>query len=195
MDGNVSVNADFVNCTYTLLPDGKVFPYKGGNFTVTVTAAGLKSCPAPVIYENHDWLTTTVLNWTGTRGRVKLTTFGNPSSLTRSAAVLIGGALFAVQQDGTPCAVTKITPINKFFSGEGGTSSFTAIISAPDCAWAIYNPFNWIHVNPEGGEGTASIAYTVDANSIGLARGGYIDVILADTEPPKKKTFRIRQNP
>ena len=195
MSGDVTVNADFVNCTYSIQPDGKEFPYRGGSFSATVTASGLKACPAPVIYENHDWLSTTVLNWTGRRGRVKLTAFSNPSSYGREAAVLIAGLPFVVQQAGTPCTIKKITPFNKYFPAGGGTSGFTVIISAPDCEWVAYTPFNWIHVNPEGGKGTASIAYTVDPNTIGLGRSGYVDTILVDTVPPKKKTFRIRQNP
>jgi C1A family cysteine protease len=71
-----------------------------------------------------------------------------------------------------PCSVS-VSPTSKSFKANGGTSS-VSISYTGDCtstAWTAASNVSWITVSPSAGSGSASVAYTIAANTGGSRTG------------------------
>jgi hypothetical protein len=63
-----------------------------------------------------------------------------------------------------------------YVSGAAGTHSVGVTASVAGCPWTAQSPTPWIHMASTSGAGSASLSYTVDANSTGFTRVGVIVV-------------------
>jgi hypothetical protein len=61
------------------------------------------------------------------------------------------------------------------FAATGGQGSLT-IATERDCTWSIKTEASWVSITPSGGQGEASIPYTVAPNPVPAARSGAIVV-------------------
>src|SRR6185436_6983544 len=61
------------------------------------------------------------------------------------------------------------------FAAAGGQGSLT-IATERDCTWSIKTEASWVSITPSGGQGEASIPYTVAPNPVPAARSGAIVV-------------------
>jgi hypothetical protein len=82
-----------------------------------------------------------------------------------------------------PVCVGTLSPQSRNFAANGGSGSFTLTIGS-GCQWMATDNASWITVQTPSGQGTATINYTVAANS-GAARSGAITVA--------GQTFTVRQ--
>jgi hypothetical protein len=110
-------------------------------------------------------------------GRVTVDIAANPAPAPRSSTVRIGQQSVSLTQGGVAvpeCGDSlRIQPEKQDVSVDGG--SFTATVSAREgCAWTVASD-SWISPSPTSGAGTASLTYTVTANS-SLPRSGTIRV-------------------
>lgn len=62
------------------------------------------------------------------------------------------------------------------FAASGGSGTLN-VTTTPDCTWTISTDVNWISIpGPHGGQGDASVSYTVAANSVPSSRSGSVAV-------------------
>ena len=74
------------------------------------------------------------------------------------------------------CAINSLVATNAAFAIDGGASQFP-ISASPGCAWKATSNASWLTINSGGfGIGSASVGYTVAANSSGATRTGLITV-------------------
>ena len=76
----------------------------------------------------------------------------------------------------TPCSYV-ISPTSVTSKSAGGSGSVT-LTATSACYWAVQSLASWIHItsSPLYGIGSGTINYSVDANTVGVARTGYINI-------------------
>lgn len=72
------------------------------------------------------------------------------------------------------CQVQVGSPVTEFTS-DGGRGTL-AIATTRDCSWSVSTSANWVAVANAGGQGDASVPYTVAANPMAVARAAQIAV-------------------
>jgi hypothetical protein len=155
------------NCSYSINPTSQVFPVVGGNGTVAVNTTAECAWTATT---TQPWITiTSGVNGTGA-GTVSFAVAPN-SGPARTGTILIGGQTFTVSQP-NGCAYS-IAPNNAGFTAAGGNGSLNLIASNPGCTWTAISNFPWITLNNTSGSGSATISFSVQANT-GPARAGTI---------------------
>lgn len=82
-------------CTYSISPTAKTFKAGGGTGSITVST---QSPCAWTAAENIDWVTVTSGFSGSTSGMVKYTVAANPTTVTRTGTITIGGQSFKVTQ-------------------------------------------------------------------------------------------------
>lgn len=103
MNKDITVGAAFeTGWMYSISPGNKTFTYRGGEIIVRVTAKGPGSCPAPGIVNLTDWITYTLMPFTGNKGSIKLSIPEYTCSTVRYGEIAIGGNMFTATQEGKP---------------------------------------------------------------------------------------------
>jgi hypothetical protein len=159
-------------CSYTFSPSSDTFNATGGSGSFSVlTGAGCGWQAQPDV----TWLHTT---FTGTGGgTVSYTVDPNPSSLTRTGHIAVGGQQFTVTEGPSNCTYS-VTQFSQPFAASGAIP--TVNITAPaGCAWQASSPVGWVTVisispNPGSGNGTASLA--ISGNATAAARSATLTV-------------------
>ncbi len=169
-----SISQSAAPCDATLAPMN--FNHGFGSETGLVDIALPDGCAWEVANTNS-WIAIDSGAAGSGNGSVGYSLSANPSSLSRSGTLVIGGVPFLVVQSGAPC-VFSISPTNDTAGVSGATNTVT-ITTISDCAWTISNVNAWITF-PAGTNGLGSMTntYHVEANPIPLARTGV--VMLAD---------------
>ena len=119
------------------------------------------------------WLSVTSGGAGTGNGSVAYSIAPNPGA-ARTATLIIGAAIFAVEQGAAPC-VYAVSPARMTFPGAGGGGSFTVIASHGGCPWsAVTNAPGWLTITAgESGSGEGVVQFTV-ADNPGERRVGTI---------------------
>jgi len=154
-------------CTYTISPTSASPGAGAGTGNLTVTPSD--SACTWTVASNASWLASTSSGGTGTQSVPY--DFQANVGLARSGTFTIAGQTFSVNQ-ANGCAAS-LSPSSISASAAGTTSSFTITMSAPACTWTASSPSSFVTGVTASGTGTASVAFTLAANS-GPARSGSI---------------------
>jgi hypothetical protein len=73
------------------------------------------------------------------------------------------------------CQVQVGSPTTTDFTSDGGKGT-VAIATTPDCTWTVSTSASWVSVANTSGQGTASVPYSVAANTVPVARAAEIAV-------------------
>ena len=162
-----TVNQDAgISCTYDIAPTQDNYTSAGGsgNFALT-TQPG---CPWTAV-SNDAWITVTSAG-SGTGSTTVNYTVAANTGGARTGTITVGGETFTVNQDAAPCSYS-LNPTSASPDENGGPGSF-ALTTAAHCAWTAVSNDPWITVTSAGaGTGSATINYTVAANTGGARTG------------------------
>ena len=155
-------------CTASLGASSANAPSTGSSSAVALTMSN-SACPWTAS-SNASWLTVTA-SGSGS-GNIAYTAAANTAG-PRTGTLTIAGQTFTVQQ-GDGCAFTlSTTQIAAVTAGQSGSLAVTA--SAPSCAFTASSQAPWITGVTAGATGSATVNYTVAANT-GSARSGTLTV-------------------
>jgi hypothetical protein len=156
----------------------KVANYKGG--TVSLKVAGSeKTCAAPEVIENSDWLGGFQLRWSNGKGKLNLIVSANDTAFDRSAEIFVGGISSTIIQKAAPCKFSPFSPKKGILPASGGIGSFSFSLPA-GCSWAAEpdEKSTWLSVDTTFGDGSGEVLYAAPANDSGKVRSGKINVTL-----------------
>ncbi len=153
----------------------------GGTGSLTVTVAA--ECVWNAASES-DWISITE-NATGQgTGVVRFSASGNPSSVTRRGALVIGSSRIELSQAGAACQFI-LAPQTESFGADGG-DGVIELAAIDGCQWSARSESSWLSiVSGSSGVGSASIRYRADANPSGTRSGA---LTIAD------RTFVVNQS-
>ncbi|MBF0549360.1 MAG: BACON domain-containing protein [Deltaproteobacteria bacterium] len=163
-------------CSYTLNPTSQSFDdtthIPGGSFTV-VTQAG---CTFTPVSTAPSWLSVT------SAANASPVTFditsANTTGALRTGTIIVGDKSFTVTQS---FCTFSISPSGRTFDASGPqTDSFALTASQATCGWTAASDSSWLSItNPAppppsiqtlNGVGSASISYSITANTSGISR-------------------------
>lgn len=159
-------------CAYSVSPASSSFGAAGGPGSVNVSAtAGCNwtaGSPDP-------WVTFSgPATGTGS-GTLNYTVAANTNGQGRNTTLTIAGLPFLITQAGRGC-VSTITPTSATVNSLAGNYSINLTMSNPDCPWSAASGVNWATVPVSGGSGSATVTYSVGANSSPNSRSGVLTI-------------------
>lgn len=92
----------------------------------------------------------------------------------RSGFILVGGTAFTVNQTGLDCSYS-VSPTSVNLPAAGGSGTY-GVTTQPGCSWGLTRNQNWIQVQPAGGYGSATVQFTVAAQTERSTRWGVIQL-------------------
>ena len=162
-------------CTYSVNAQSSSFPFGGGaGGPISVSAAG--GC-AWTAQSNASWITITSGASGSGNGTATFSVAANTNGLARTGAITVASTTVTVTQlrDPATCHYT-LNPSGGAFAYTGGTLSMS-VATDSDCSWTSSASAPWIAITSgTGGSGNGSVAFSVAANSGGLARSGSVTV-------------------
>ena len=172
-------------CTYAISPGSSSFSAMGGTVSVTVTTA--VGCPWSVSGA-PSWISSNLVNGTGSAS-VTLTVAANQLASSRSGNVTVAGLSFSVNQAACSCTVS---PGSLSIGAGGGSLSIT--VSSSGCLWNAFSSATWAAVSPTSGQGTTTVAVTVQPNATTAPRSTTLiiagsSVVLSQTSPAPPVDF------
>jgi hypothetical protein len=159
-------------CAVALSPGSASYEAAGGvgSFAVTtpIGCGWSASSSAP-------WLTLGAAGPTDRSGTVGFTVGANPTALSRSATITVGGQPFTVTQGGVGCSYALSATEQSL--GSGGASGTVDVVAPGGCSWSATSGAPWITiVAGGGGAGDGTVQYEVLANPTGLERIGTLTI-------------------
>jgi len=139
-----------------------------------VSAAG--GC-AWTAQSNASWITITSGASGSGNGTATFSVAANTNGLARTGAITVASTTVTVTQlrDPATCRYT-LNPSGGAFAYTGGALSMS-VATDSDCSWTSSASAPWIAITSgTGGSGNGSVAFSVAANSGGLARSGSVTV-------------------
>jgi hypothetical protein len=169
---NYTVRQDGLVCTYKLSATNRTHSSLAKTNSVGIDTVSVCSWN---VQNTNLWLTFPVTSGVGDNTNIIYYTEANPQIEDRSGYVLIGGQQLFITQRGVGC-VASISPTTRGHGHPATNNVFSVTIGA-SCLWTVTTTNDWLHIPVTNGVGsTANIAYSIDANLIGLPRTGYITV-------------------
>jgi hypothetical protein len=169
-----TVNQAGTACTVTLGSSSAAFSALGGTGTVTATT------PSQCAYSTvlgPNWISVTSGGSEVGNGTVAFSVDPNPSTLSRSGALNIGGQTFLITQQAASCTVSVDTQgFNHDFANTGGTGSISITTNGTNCSWTASSPASWATVAPTSGTGNGPVVATVAANLLSTARSTGLNI-------------------
>jgi hypothetical protein len=123
---------------------------------------------------NASWLTPSPTSGTGS-ATISYTVAANLSTKPRQATIAVGAASFTVNQAAAPTYSFNPTSASVAAGGASGTVSLT--VTPSDGTWTASSNQGWLHITSANtGAGSATINYSLDANTTTQSRTGTITV-------------------
>lgn len=102
------------------------------------------------------------------------------ASERRSGAIVAGGAVFTIDQDGPQACDYLPRPLYYDFPAAGGTGTFDLFLKGGCGGWTVTSDSPWVRVITASGSGPGTATYTVEANPHGYARYA---VLIVNNQP------------
>ncbi len=125
------------------------------------------------------WTASTADNWLhpagngNGNGTLNYSVDANGSTSSRSGTITVADQTLTVNQTGAICAYS-LSSSSVSYDSAGGPASVT-VSAGTGCGWTASTADSWIHTTG-GGNGSAALNYSVDANGNTSARSGAITV-------------------
>ena len=171
----VAVDQQAAECSYSLNPAAAALASSGGSGSVAL-ATSLSSCAWTAVSNNPSWLSvTSAASGTGP-ATVTYSATANASTASRQGTLTIGGTTFTVSQSGSACSFTT-NPTSANYSAAANTGSVSLTASSGSCPWTVASGAPWLSVtSATSGTGSATVSYSVAANSTLTARSGTLSI-------------------
>lgn len=163
-----------VGCGYALTPASADFAAPGGTGSFALTTGDVCAWDA---VSDAGWVTvTSAASGTGS-ATIEFAVAANPSSVSRTAHITVGGQSFTINQTGVVCGIT-VDPPADYIDAAGGTRTLNVVASAPDCnlTWNVSDNAAWLTTSIASGTDSQSFSYTAAPNPTVLRRTGVITV-------------------
>ena len=160
------------SCSYALSPTSQAITADGGNGSFTITTASGCAWSAS---SGVPWISVTTTSGSGS-GSVSFSVQANTTSAARTGTISAGGQTFTINQaaPAPPPCTYSINPTSQDVTADGGSGSF-ALTTGSGCSWTTASGASWITVTSStSGTGSATIAFSVQANSATSTRSGTI---------------------
>jgi hypothetical protein len=166
----ISQDGVFIACPYRLSPTSRTHGSSAASNSVSLTVSN--TCDWDLLNTNT-WIT--ILSPTNGTGPATIS-YLVASNLTvneRTGLVLIADQVFTLVQHGISCDYS-LSPSNRTHGFSAATNSITLNVASV-CDWTLANSNGWIQFSsPASGSGSATMNYTVDGNTMPLARTGLV---------------------
>jgi uncharacterized protein (TIGR03437 family) len=160
-------------CVFTLSSKPQSFPLAGGAGVVNVTASA-SSCVRDAA-ATVSWITIDFGQHGTGDGSIGFTVAANSTVPTRTGAITVGSQSITITQAGPPCNFA-INP-NSTNISSAALNGTVALTGLSGCTWTATSTAPWLQLtSPASGMGTATIAYSVQANTVTTSRSGTISV-------------------
>jgi hypothetical protein len=162
-----SVSQSGGSCTIGFNPSSTSVAAAGGAESVDVTAGSGCSWTATA---SQSWIVISSGGSGTGPGTLNFTVAANASTLTRSASISIGTAVYQITQAGT-CSYT-MSPLNVSVAA-GATTTPVFVFTQTGCSWTAASNSPWVTVtSAASGTGSGSVTLSASANNTGAARTG-----------------------
>ncbi len=182
------------SCTFTLSP--AITNHSSMAVTGSVAVATPTGC-GWIVNNTNSWITIRTATNSTNNGVVSYVVTNNPTSLSRTGVVTIGGQPFTVIQAGIPC-ISSINPTSRAHSYTAASNA-VSVTSTAGCVWTVENPNSWITIlSPTDGVGTGNdtVTYLVSANPNSFSRSGVVTIAgqaFTITQPPSPCFYILSQ--
>ena len=153
-------------CSYTLQSDTASFSSAGGARTFDVLTNG-STCT---------WTATSNCGFVSLKnnsgsgnGTVSYTVSANPNTVSRTCSITVNGKKHTINQAALPCTYT-LSDSATLVSTQGGVFTFNINTNGSNCGWTVSGACAYITVSNKAGLGSATVSYTVAANTSTLPR-------------------------
>jgi tartrate-resistant acid phosphatase type 5 len=174
-----------INCGSTsIAPTSSAFTTRGGDGAFSVDATGGCGWAATA---NNSWINiVSAASGTGD-GTLSFEVRENFTGRFRTGTITAAGRTYTINQDGgeSESCGYALSPTFQSFSQAGGTGNLN-VITSEECLWTASSNVPWVNITSENnGFGSASVTYSVAANTGGAARKGTITIA--------GRTFAVKQ--
>ena len=147
-------------CNFSVSPTNRNHGYGTASNFFGVTAG--TGCGWTVIKTNN-WITFATSATGNGNGTVGYLVTANPSSISRTAVLVVEDAVFTLTQDGAPCTYS-VSPGSRTH-GHGATTNMFDLTTPAGCPWSVFHTNNWITIlSATNGTGNTTVLYSVAAN-------------------------------
>jgi hypothetical protein len=160
------VKSNVSQCSYSVTTSPTSFPASGNSGTLNIATAN--SCPWTAA-SNANWVTFSSATIGTGNGALGYVVAPNLSTAPRSASLSIGSQSVAISQAGA-CAYSLSSTASSLSAVS--TGGIVNLSTATGCAWTAASDSSWLTVTPTFGTGSATLTYSVSANSASTARTG-----------------------
>ena len=151
------------SCSFSLSPTASTLGSGGGTGpTVSVRTTATCSWTATT---SAEWISfTSATSGTGD-GSVRFSVPANAGP-ARTGTILIGDAIFTVQQD-SGCSIV-LGSVTSAFGAGGGAADPVTVTAGEGCTWSATSSETWLRITSgAGGSGTGTVVFEVDPNPAG----------------------------
>ncbi len=170
---DIKTGADMALTTFS--PLSEAFSSTGSDGVLNISAPAGANWTA---ITNDSWIIITAGGSGAGSGQVSFSVINNSNERFRIGTITIARRNFTVRQAGTAAGTCPnlITPDFLTFSSSGGAGSIN-VRTGEDCVWEASTAANWITITSDnGGVGSASVTFSVNANATGTSRKASIAV-------------------
>jgi hypothetical protein len=160
-------------CSYTLNPVSTSVGASGGSFSFNVTTQ--TGCAWSAATSNG-WITlASPTSGTGS-GKVSLTAAANNTTSVRNGAITVG-AVTEMISEAAGSASYSLNPTSANVAASGGNGNIALTVSPSTASWTAVSSVPWITItSAKSGTGSATVSYSVSANSTSAARTGTLTI-------------------
>ena len=161
------------SCSFAINPSTLSAASAGQTGTVNVTTSSSCSWTAS---SNTSWISINFgASGTGS-GSVGFSVAPNSGSSGRSGSITIGGQVFSIYQAGASCSYS-LAPAGNNLASSNATMGSTTLNTGSTCSWTSSSDSSWLAITSAlSGTGSASITYSVSANSNDSSRTGTLNI-------------------
>ncbi|MEY2407947.1 MAG: hypothetical protein QOF48_617 [Verrucomicrobiota bacterium] len=157
-------------CNYSIATTNITHGFTAETGLVAVTAVG--GC-AWTASNSIPWISLTSITDGMGSGVVTYRLATNLSDNPRSGVIYVAGEAVTVYQLGMACSY-RLSPTSRTH-GSGANANNIGVIASNGCAWSVVNTNPWLTINSGmSGTGSASVGYSVDANTATGDRSGAV---------------------
>src|SRR5499427_7805542 len=161
-------------CTFTLSTMGANVASAAATGSVSVTASAT-SCPWTAA-SNTAWITVSSGASATGSASVGYSVAANTTTSSRTGTIAIAGQTFTVSQAAGACTYS-LSPSTVSVGAAATSGSVAETAPGPSCTWAATSNDAWITVTgAASGKGSASVGYSVAANTATTSRTGSIAI-------------------
>jgi large repetitive protein len=159
-------------CSFSLSANNPLQPAYGGTGSIAITASA-SNCNWTAS-SNAAWLTPSANSGSGSTS-ITFTAAPNASPTARGATLTVAGQNLIVNQAGTVCSYSLLSPSASVPSA-GGPAAI-GVVSPAGCSWTAVSSASWLSVTSNASSsGTANVGFSTEPNTTAADRTGTLSI-------------------